>query len=67
MADIEDLGEILARRDFGSCSCASLCHGVPGIYDPAHINRLIESGQTTLAALVPHLVEDYFFGNEMSR
>jgi hypothetical protein len=70
MADIEDLGEILARRDFGSCSCpdcASLCHGVPGIYDPAHINRLIESGQTTLAALVPHLVEDYFLGNEMTR
>jgi hypothetical protein len=44
-----------------------LCHGVPGIYDPVHINRLIESGQTTLAALVPHLVEDYFLGNEMTR
>lgn len=66
VGDIEDLGslrQILADRSkFDPCSCpdcASLCHGVPGIYDPAHLLRLISKG-TTLAKLVPDLVEDFY-------
>ena len=67
--DIEDLGRVLARRDFPQCNCpdcASLCHGLPGIYDPGHLNHLLAADGASLAEMAPHLVEDYYLGDEVS-
>lgn len=55
--DIEDLGKIIAERSFDACECpdcASLCHGVPGMYDPDHVAQ-------RLPEIADKLVEDMYF------
>jgi len=57
-ADIED---VIRRRAFDQCSCArcaDLCTGVPGVYDPAHLGRLLDGGDMSLTDLVSTCVMD---------
>lgn len=59
--DMEDFGTRWTKFDNCSCKpCASSCHKIPGIYDPKHLLCMIESGEVTMAELVPNLVEDMF-------
>jgi len=56
--DLEDL----ARADYAGCDCcwcASLCHGVPGVYDPWMAERLLDADPD---AFLASTVIDYYMG-----
>lgn len=64
IVDIEDL---IKERAFDACACpkcASLCHGIPGIYDPDHLERLLDGG-LPLDDLVKECVIDYYAASEV--
>lgn len=61
-ASIPDIEDLAKARDFEACSCpscASLCHGIPGVYDPGHLERLLKGG-LTLDQLVKTCVIDFY-------